>query len=200
MPVPGREAWVYEQGGTISGYCLWERHDVLHLLELHGSTEDALRGLVAFVAKQPEALVEWSASPALLGQFGLSWAGLTPEPGVMLRIIDLEAALLRLHSTHYAPVLAERGTTLTIRAADPLCVRNTRPLCLSAGGVSHATSTDGPWLHADIRVLARLYLGDQTPSESAAEQGLIVDCPQTLEIADRLFPHRQPYVAPLDQF
>jgi predicted acetyltransferase len=200
MPVPGREAFVYERGGEISGYGIWERHDVLHLLELAASTDDARRGLRGFLARQPDALLEWSASPALLDRFGLSGAGLTPEPGVMLRLVDLEAALSLLHPAHYAPALATLGTTLTIQADDPLYARNTQPLRLTAEGISRSSRTDGPWLHADIRVLARLYAGDLLPSDAAAQNLLASDSPQTLGIADRLFPLREPYVAPLDQF
>jgi len=200
LPVPGREAFVHEHQGRITGYCVWERHDVLHVLEMEGSTDDARRGLVGFLARQPDALVEWTASPALLTQFGLSWAGLTTEPGIMLRIVNLESALSLLHPAHYAPVLAELGATLTVHAADSLCPSNTRPLRLTADGVTPGTPGDAPWLHADIRVWARLYFGDLLPSDAAAENLLAVDSPQTLQLADRLLPRREPYVAPLDQF
>ena len=200
LPVPGREAFVHEHQGRITGYCVWERHDVLHLLEMEGSTDDARRGLVGFLARQPDALVEWTASPALLTQFGLSWAGLTPEPGVMLRIVNLESALSLLHPAHYAPALAELGATLTVHSADSLCPENTRPLRLTADGVTPGAPGDSPRLYADIRVWARLYFGDLLPSDAAAENLLAVDSPQTLQLADRLFPRREPYVAPLDQF
>ncbi len=199
LPVPGRETFVYEQQGEIRGYGISERHDVLHLLELVGATEDARRGLVGFLARLPDALIEWSASPALLDRFGLSWAGLRLDPGVMLRIVNLEAALSSLHPAHLAPVLAEAGAALTLQADDD-CPQNTRPLRLTADGIFPADSRDSPWLRADIRTLARLYLGDLLPSEAAAEDTITVDCPQTLLLADRLFPQREPYVAPLDQF
>ena len=200
MPMPGRETFVYEQNGEVTGYGVWERHDVLHLLEILGRNDSARRGLLGFLARQPDALVEWSASPTLLEQFGLSWAGLTPEPGIMLRLVDLEAALLALHPVHFATVLSELGTALTIHAADSVCSWNTRPLRLTPGGVCVSAGTDGRWLRADIRVLARLYFGDLLPSRAAAEHLLNVDSPQTLLLADRLFPRRDPYVAPLDQF
>ena len=199
LPVPGRETYVYEHLGSVTGYCVWERQDVLHLLEMEAGTDDAQRGLIGFLARQPDALVEWSTSPALLAEFGLSGAGLALEPGVMLRITNLEAALMALHPFSFAPVLA-LGATLTIYAADPFCPQNTRPLRLSAERVSAAKGSDGPWLRASIGVLARLYFGDWLPSEAAAENALAADSPQTLAVADRLFPLRQPYVAPLDQF
>lgn len=199
LPVPGRETVVYEQQGEITGYSISERHDVLHLLEIAGVTEEARRGLVGFFARQPDALLEWSTSPALLARFGLSCAGLPLDPGVMLRLVDLEAALTLLHPAHFAPILAEHGASLTLRAEDDLCPQNTRSLRLSADGVFPVSSTNGSWLRADIRVLARLYFGDLLPSEVAAT-ALSVDSPQTLLLADRLFPRREPYVAPLDQF
>lgn len=199
LPVPNRETFVYEQGGRVMGYGVFERYDVLHLLELAGQTAEARRGLVGFLARQPDALIEWSASPALLDRFGLSRAGLPLDHGVMLRITDLEAALSLLHSAHFAPVLGETGASLTIHASDD-CPRNTRPLRLTSDGIVPANDMTGPWLRADIRVLARLYFGDLLPSEAAAEDMLSVDCPQTLLLADHLFPRRNPYVAPLDQF
>ncbi len=200
LPAPGREVFVYEQSGAITGYCVWERQDVLHLLEMEAGADDARRGLAGWVARQPDALVEWAASEAQLDAFGLSGAGLTPDPGVMLRIVNLQAALAHLHPALYAPVLAQRSTALTVCADDALCPENTQPLRLTAGGIAPVDRIDGPWLHADIRVWARLYFGDLLPSDAAAQDLLAADDPQTLFLADRLFPRRQPYVAPLDQF
>lgn len=200
MPLPNRETFVYEQRGQITGYLVCERHDILHLLEMLGATADARRGLLGFLARRTDALIEWATSPALLHEFGLPEIGLTREPGVMLRIVDLEAALTALHAAHFAPVLAEHGQAVTVHATDPLCPQNARPLRLTAAGVQPDLSADGPWLRADIRVLARLYLGDLLPSEAAAVNLLTTDSPHTSALADRLFPRRRPYVAPLDQF
>ena len=200
MPFPGRETFVYEAHGVITGYGVWERHDVLHLLELQAQTADAQHGLVGFLARQPDALVEWSTSPALLEQFGLSSAGLLLEPGVMLRIVDLAAALSTLHPVHFAPVLSELGTSLTLHANDDLCLQNTHPLRLTFSGVFLTAYPEAPWLRADVRILARLLFGDLLPSEAAASGLLTVDSLRTLDTANRLFPRREPYVAPLDQF
>lgn len=196
LPVPDREIFVYERNGEVVGYGILEHSDVLHILELIGLTPDARRGLVGFLARQPDALLEWQASPALLDTFGLSWAGLGLDPGVMLRIVNLEAALTALHPALYAPVLTELGATLTIHPEDDLCPENTRPLRLTPDGVCLSSDSSGPWLRADIRTLAQLYLGDLLPSEAP----ISADCPQTLRLADQLFPKREPYIAPLDQF
>ena len=198
LPVPGREAFVYDEGGGAAGYLLWERRETLFLLEMHGRTPSARRGLVGSLARRPEPTVEWPTSPALLDCFGLPRSGQS-EPGVMLRIVDLAAALAAVHSALYAPTLAEAGRTLTVRATDTGRPANARLLRLTAGGIVPGTGHDAAWLRADIRILAQLYLGYRSASE-AAEMGLVsCDSPVTLALADRLFPARFPYVAPLDQ-
>ena len=59
-------------------------------------------------------------------------------------LIDLPAALSRLHGTHYAPVLDQTGATLTVRAADPIRPRNERPVrLLEIGGPAAA---HGEWI------------------------------------------------------
>ena len=198
LPVPGREAFVYCEGFRVLGYLLWERRESLFLLEMHGLTSAARRGLAGYLARRPEPTAEWPTSPALLERSGLPGGG-QPEPGVMLRIVDLAAALAAVHPALYAPALAEAGRTLTVRATDTDRPANTRPRRLTADGVVPGTSHDAAWLRADIRILAQLYLGYRSASE-AAEMGLIsCDSPATLALADRLFPARQPYAAPLDQ-
>jgi len=198
LPVPGREVFVYCEGGLILGYTVWERHETLFLLEMHGRTPDSRRGLVGWLACQPQPTVEWPTSPALLERFGLPVSG-PSEPDVMLRIVDLAAALAAVSPALYAPALAESGQTLTVRTTDTGRPANARPLRLTSGGIVPGTGHDPTWLRADIRILAQLYLGYRTPSE-AANSGLVTcDSPQTLALADSLFPARQPYVAPLDQ-
>lgn len=198
LPVPGREAFVYDGGDGVLGYLIWERRETLFLLEMHGRTLDARRGLVGHLARQPQPTVEWPTSPALLERFGLPSLGQC-EPDVMLRIVDLAAALAAVHPALYAPALAEAGQTLTVRATDTGRAANARPLRLTPDGVGPGSGHDAVWLRADIRLLAQLYLGYRTPSEAAGLGLVACDSPQTLSLADRLFPARSPYVAPLDQ-
>ena len=198
MPVPGREAFVSCERGRVLGYALWERRETLFLLEMHGRTPEARRGLVGHLAYQPEPTVEWPTSPALLERFGLSCTG-PFEPDVMLRIVDLAAALAAVHPALYASALTEVGQTLTIRATDMGHAANTRPQRLTPDGIVPGTGHDPSWLRADIRILAQLYLGYRTPTEASALGLVTCDSPQTLVLADRLFPARWPYVAPLDQ-
>lgn len=201
MPVPGREAWVFEGDarGGVTGYLLWERRETLELLEMHGQTAGARRGLAGHLAAQPDPLVEWHTSPALLAAFGLPPAPHPPQPDAMLRIVDLGAALNVVHAAHYAPVLAQDGNALTIFAADGLRPENARPLRLTPSGIAPGTEDDARWLRADIGTLAQLYLGYRLPSEAHAAGRVSCDSPDTLALADALFPARQPYLAPLDQ-
>lgn len=199
MPVPGREAYVYEDANGIAGYLICERGETLSVLEMHGRTPQARRGLAGWLAGCPEPTVAWQTSASLLAAFGLPSTDMPPEPDVMLRIVDLEAALTAVHAALYAPTLAETGLTLTLQAEDPLQPRNQRPLCLTPSGIVPGVCGAAPCLRADIRTLARLYLGDQTPREAQAAGLLWADAPQTLELAARLFPARRPAIAPLDQ-
>jgi len=198
LPVPGREAFVYCESGLVLGYSLWERREGLFVLEMHGRTPDARLGLAGHLARQPEPTAEWPATPAVLERFGLPDGG-SSEPGVMLRIVDLAAALSAVHGPLYAPALAASGRTLTVRATDTGRPANTRPLRLTPSGVVPGTGHDAAWLRADIRILAQLYLGYRTPSEAAASGLVAYDSPATLALADLLFPARSPYIAPLDQ-
>ncbi len=199
MPVPGRETYVYEQAGVVTGYVIWERSEILELLEMQGRTPEARHGLPGFLARQPEPLAAWLTSPTLLTRFDLPGSDASLEPGAMLRIVDLEAALTAVHAALYAPLLTETGAELTLQIADPLRPRNERPLRLTPSGITPGAAGDPSRLQTDILTLARLYFGDWLPSEAFAAGLLSVDAPATLALADRLFPLRQPYVAPLDQ-
>jgi predicted acetyltransferase len=207
---------VYQgRAGAVEGYLSYESEttsdvQTVTVHEICGATESARRALVGWVARFGEhrAQVVWEASPQDLQHFGLFslpfFEGSQPQialrPGMMLRLVDLAGALSRMHGTHYAPVLDNTGGTLTIRASDAIRSQNERPVRLHRSGVHAGVQTDREWIAADISVLAQLYVGYQTPSEAAALGLLRVSSPETLALADRLFPARQPYVSPMDQF
>ena len=199
LPIPGRETYVCEMAGGVEGYLICERGDNLHIIEIRGKTPEARQAMVGFLARQPNGLIEWLTSETLLSQFGLPYSAKPPEPDAMLRIVNLEAALAAVHAAHYAPVLAEANVTLTIQATDPLHPRNQSPVRLTPFGIVPSDARDHCQIQTDIRTLAQMYLGYALPSEAAASGLLTVDTPETLALADRLFPLRQPFVAPLDQ-
>jgi len=198
MPLPGREVYVYQDGQGISGYVIWERKEMLEILEMLGRNSEARQGLIGFLALQSEPLVSWSTSPALMAEFGLTTTK-QPEPSGMLRIADLEAALSAVHAPFLAAPLEEKRTTVTIFAENVISPRNARPLRLTPEGIEVGRFSDIPWLRADIRTLATLFLGFSLPSEAHHQGLLTTDSPETLALADRLFPLRAPYIAPLDQ-
>ncbi len=213
---PGRRTVVSrDPSGRMSGYLLYEaRQDapegVLVIHEMHGLDDFARRGLLGFLSSQQSQFpkVEWEASQQDLQMFGLLSPGspsgnppqFTLKPGMMLRIVNLRAALQRVHATIYGPVLADAKASLTIRAFDALLLRNEVPQRLTAAEVETGTGDDRDWIAADIRALAQLYLGYRTPSEASASGHLTASSPMALALADRLFPARRPYVAPPDQF
>ena len=199
LPLPGREAYVYDAGMGLTGYALWERTDTLTVLEMHGQTPDARRGLAGFLACQPEPVASWHAAPSVIAAFGLPLSLDPPAPGVMLRLVDLAGALAAVHERLYGAVLRDAGTTLTLRASDPLRAANTSPVRLTGAGVEAGSPRDRSWLRADIRIWSQLYLGYQTPSAAHALGLIACDSPETLALADRLFPARLPVIAPLDQ-
>lgn len=200
LPIPGREAVVVEDtDGGLSGYAIWERRESLSLLEMHGRTPESRATLVGCLAQQPEAKLEWQTSPVLLGAFGLPLAAHSPEPDAMLRIVHLPAALAAVHAALYAPVLTESNASLTLRATDTLIPANALPLRLTRDAIVPGSVRDASWLRADIRILAQLYLGYRTPSEASSCGLITCDSPETLALADQLFPARAPFIAPLDQ-
>ncbi|MBV9848599.1 MAG: GNAT family N-acetyltransferase [Armatimonadetes bacterium] len=205
---PGREWVVYQPPGEpVTGYAAYEGvadegKDTLRLLEMHGATPEARRGLIGFFARQtPRAAnLEWPAAEADLAAFGLTGDGMAREPGMMLRLTDVPAALAAVHAANLAPVLARTGQTLTVHAQDALRPANARPVRLAAAGVTPGTDADPDWIAADMRVLAQLYLGYCVPSDAHGQGRLRASSPSALALADELFPTRAPFVAPLDQF
>lgn len=207
LPTPGAARVVCEDGaGKLAGYLLAERlSDTLRIREMMGETPQARRALVGFLARQSQTLesqtLEWPAAPEDLRLFGLPPPSpMAVVPGLMLRLTDLETALRFLHADNFAPVLQETGQTLTIRAADALRPANERPVCLAPSGVEAGGTNDNCRINADIRVLAALYAGFQTPAQMQARGLLRPSSPSALALAERLFPFRAPYVALPDQF
>ncbi len=199
MNVPGREIYVYEEMGGIAGYVLWERGETLEILEMLGQTPSARRGLAGFLARQPGPLVHWPSSPALLAAFGFSSVNKQPEPDIMLRPVSLEASLEALHSAHFGPVLGEKSHSLTFCVSDALCPENARPLRLTPIAVEVGSASDRHWLRTDIQTLGPLLMGYSLPSDAHRQGLLTTDSPETLALADQLFPLRSPYITPLDQ-
>lgn len=199
MAVPGREAFVYEDASGTSGYAVWDRGETLGVMEMLGRTAPARHGLAGFLARQPEPVVQWASSAAQLAAFGFSSADKRSEPDIMVRPVSLQAVLAALHSAHFCSVLREKSAALTFFVADGLCPENAQPLRLTPTGAELGSAADRSWLRAGIQTLGPLLMGFRLPSEAQGLGFLTTDSPATLVLADRLFPLRSPYIAPLDQ-
>jgi predicted acetyltransferase len=192
-------------GCDVIGYVFWERHeDVLHILELCAATQRVGEELLGFLRDHQSGAdrLEWSVSASQWNACGFSqFAGTSvSEPGLMLRLTDLRAAFTHLHGPNLAPILAATNSSLTLRAADPLRADNNCPWRLTPHGVTPGQATDMNWIAGDIRAFASIYLGSHTPSEHHALGDLTASSSTALALADRLFPLRDPFISPLDQF
>ncbi len=205
---PARVWIVYQPPGeTVTGYAIFEETAdggglTVRLLEMRGATPEARRGLLGYLAQRtpPSAPLTWAASEDDLRLFELTGGSVTRGPGMMLRLVDLAAALAAVYAVNLAPILTQTGRSLTVRAEDSLRPENERPVRLTPTGVVLGAEADRDWIAADIRALARLYLGDCRASELHAQGLLRASSPPALDLADLLFPQRHPFVAPLDQF
>lgn len=198
--VPGREMFVYpSEGDRLTGYLLLERpeDEMTRVLEMHARTPNARHALVGFLAAQGGD-IERIVAPAPDTPLPDGWHAVQ-EPGIMLRLVNLRAALTQAHAACYARVLAD-GDALTIRASDRLLPHNEQPLRLTAAGVAPAFADDPDGISAGIGTWTRLFAGDLSPDEACAQGRLSASTPAALALAARLFPRRAPFVAPADQF
>lgn len=213
---PTRQAMIYEQhSGAVEGYIFFEERPdkdppsiIVH--EMHASTDRARRGLIGFLARKESDYphIEWDSSPEMLSRFKLLALDCIDEvhpqislnPGIMLRLTDLPNALMRLHDAQFASVLNAYPGTITIRATDQIRPQNERPIRLHKSGIHPGSFSDRDWISAPITVLAQLYIGYRTPSDAAAVGELQASSPETLGLADLLFPQRNPFATSVDQF
>lgn len=102
-----RSAVVFQRGGALEGYALFERTESedppprLRVIELLAASEDARRGLVGHLAERRDCMVEYTAGWAELAASGLlgpldadgEAVEVREAGGAMFRVVDLQAAL-----------------------------------------------------------------------------------------------------------
>ena len=201
------EWYLHETRGKLTGYAACEivagHEPIIRVHEIITASADAAKGLLAFIAHRrgPQTFIAWTDAPGRHAQFGLPE---TPDrlscvPGMMLQITDLQAALKCLHVA-YAPTLAETNRTLTIITDNHTQPDDLQAVRLSASGVTTGSTADANWLRMDIRVLAQFYTGFRLPSDAVLEGDARCSSPAALSLADQIFPRRNPFIAPADQF
>lgn len=205
-----RDSWsknlyaaVYEGEGGVEGYAFYKQSGSagrdsprrLTLYELVANTPEARTGLLSFAgAYDPEEFrvrYETSREEPLHPYLPSSHVEAGIEPGMMLRIVDIEGALGLLSRTTSEPLVLE--------VSDNVIPDNNDEFTVGGGEVVRGAGAEAR-VALDVRRLAQLYAG-YLPSRQLARHGLIEpDSEKSLELLEELFPAADPWVFPLDRF
>jgi predicted acetyltransferase len=200
----GKSAVVYERGGGIEGYLLyqmsgwkegWEPGRELQARELVASTPRAREALVSFMAAlDPMAFEIKCATPRgepLHPFLTNSYVKAEIEPEFMLRLVNVEGALGYLSR--------ETGSSLVLEVSDDGIPENAGEYTVGDGSVKRGAHSEHR-VSLDARQLAQLYAG-YLSSGRLAEHGLIhPDSLEALERLEAMFPAGDPWVFGPDHF
>ncbi len=198
----GQEAVVYEDGEGVEGYLLYEQRAGagepprnLRVSELVARTPAARSALISFAAAYDPHDYKVSLSTPrgepLHPFLRDSHVEARLEPGLMLRIVDVEGALGRLKREPVAP--------LALEVSDDVIPANAGEYTVGDGGVTRGAEA-GERVKLDVRQLARLYAGYLPARQLAWHDLLEPGSQRALEILESLFPVGDPYVSPPDHF
>jgi predicted acetyltransferase len=198
----GQEAVVYEDGEGVEGYLLYEQRAedgepprTLRVSELVARTPAARSALISFAAAyDPHDYRVSLCTPRgepLHPFLRDSHVEARLEPGLMLRLVDVEGALGWLDR--------KPEVSLVLEVSDDVIPANAGEYTVGDGGVTRGAEA-GERVKLDVRQLARLYAG-YLPARQLAWHGLLEPGSQrALTILDSLFPVGDPYVSPPDHF
>jgi predicted acetyltransferase len=202
--VAGRETMIFPEADGIGGYLHIERdpkRSTIVVHEMHALSKAAAGALLAFLGAQTDFdAVEWYAASDDLDYFDAASLGtVSADPDAMMRIVDLKAAFDAVHSELYAPALAGGGRSLTVMARDAINAENEQPVTIDADGVRHGVIGTHA-IAGDIGTITQLFVGYRTPAQLHATGALHITDPQSLALAEALFPPRNPQIPALDRF
>ena len=205
-----RDSWskelhaaVYEGDSGVGGYVLYEQSGPagqepprrLTLYELIADTPKAWAGLLSFAGTyDPDdyrVRYETPRGDPLHPYLNNSYVDAKIEPGMMLRIVDVEGALNLLQR--------EISVPLVLKVSDDVVPENTGDYTVTNGSVLRGADVEHR-VALDVRRLAQLYAG-YLPARQLARRGLIKPNSETsLRLLEDLFPADDPWVFPLDRF
>ena len=199
-------AVVYDRDGSaggVEGYVLYKQSERegqtpprrLTLYELVAATPEARAALLSFAgAYDPgefQVRHEVPRGEPLHPHLKSSYVEAKVEPGMMLRLVDVEGALGLLGRTISAPLVLE--------VADDGVPENAGEYTVGGGGVVRGAEA-GEKVSLDVRQLAQLYAG-YLLAEQLARLGLIEPgSEKALRLLGELFPVGDPWILPLDGF
>jgi len=198
------DAAVYEGAEGVEGYVLyrlsgWDQnrapHRTLNVRELVAASPGARAALISFMAAQDPNVfgIECSSSRGepLHPELGSSFVDARVEPGLMLRLVDVEGALGLLRPTVTEP--------LVLQVSDDVLPENAGPYTVGDGEVIRGEEAAAK-VSLDVRQLAQLHAG-YLPARYLVRRGLIrPETPDSLELLEELFPPGDPWVSPPDYY
>ncbi len=203
--VKENEVVVFAPGGDgVEGYAMYsiENRDggeeptrTLHVRELIGRTREAREGLVSFLAafdpEEFEVSIRTPRSEPLHPYLKDSFVKAEVQPGLMLRLVDVEGALGYLERSLAEPLVLE--------IEDHVIPENNGGFTVGDGEVRRGANA-GRRVRLDVRQLSRLYAG-YLPARALAGHGLISpDSEAALTLLEEYFPVLDPFVFPVDHF
>lgn len=196
------ESAVYERDGEIEGYLLYRQAEsggepprTLRAPELLASTGRAREALLSFmVAYDPR---DWRVDHAVPRGEPLhpflesSHVEAKIEPGMMLRLVDVEGALSHLSRSVPEPLVLE--------VSDDAIQENAGLYTVGEGNVVRGAAAPER-VRLDVRRLAQLYAGYLSAGQ-LHRRGLVEPgSGRALELLEAIFPAGDPWVFPLDHF
>jgi predicted acetyltransferase len=196
------EAVVYELDGKPEGCILYRQQNsgeepprFVDVREFVAVTREAWAGLISFLASyNPDDFsvrISTSRGEPLHPFLGDSHVEASIQPGLMLRLVDVEGALNLLNREILGP--------LVLDITDDAIPQNAGEYTVGGGEVVRGAEAEER-ISLDVRGLAQLYAG-YLPARELARHGLIEASSEgALESLETLFPVGDPWVFGLDHF
>lgn len=218
-----RHKWVIGLKGQVEGYLFYdliEDGNGLRVREFIWSTEEARRGLIGALARNPERVrwIEFNGTPADLQRLGLAYLqeNSPPEkplavweimPGFMWRVVNAPALLETLLASITDPPspLPSSVPPLALILRDPYCPWQEQPIIISTNdsGNLHLVQNAEPLspipIKMGIRLFSLLAIGGVEVQEALA-RGWLRAPDAVIPALKRMFPYRQPCLIPSDYF
>jgi len=196
------EAAVFERAGDLEGYILYHQKTssgatpprIVKVEELVAATREARAGLLSFLASYnpDEFSIQLSTSRGMPLHPYLADSDVDAriQPGLMLRLVDVEGAL-RFKTF--------RGEPLVLDVSDDVLPENAGEYTIGNGEVVRGAEVEER-VSLDVRQLAQLYAG-YLPARELARHGLIESSSaEALSLLEIHFPVGDPWVSALDHF
>lgn len=195
--LPNRKLVVCKEQQRITGYAHMEhtKHSLI-IHEMIADTETAVRALLGYLSKQNSDNIEWHTSISQLIKFGIDPGTAIPQPGAMMCVTDLEQLLKLLYKDNFAPIMHDRNDTLSIIVKnEERCI-----LTINNQGICQSDISSSQYIELDMLSMVQLITGYKSTAIAYETGNINISGSNALELADLLFPPRDPFIGSPDQF